>query len=112
MTAKQVVELPEPVLVVRGEFGDGLVEVVGRKVATIAKHAHEPVLAIRFEFDRHTDPAVADPVTVHASVDVNGRLVHATATGRGARDALDLAVDRVTRQLDDRPHAHRRQRRH
>lgn len=108
MREKQRPQLPQPILTVRGEFGDGLAELVGRRVTAIARHAHEPVLAIRVELDRHTDPAVPNPVTARANVDVNGRQVHATATGRTARDAVDLAVARVTRQMDDRPHAHRR----
>lgn len=43
----RIVELPEPILTTRGEFGDGLAELVTAKLAPIAKHAHEPVLAIR-----------------------------------------------------------------
>lgn len=101
------VELPEPILTVRGEFGDGLADLVAKKLAPVARHAHEPVLAIRVELDRHTDPAVAHPVAVRAGVDFNGRQLHAAATGRTARDALDLVVGRLIRQMDDRPHARR-----
>lgn len=102
--------LPKPILAVRGEFGDGLAELVDNRVAPIAKHAHEPVLVLRVELHRHADPAVADPVTASANVDFNGRRIHATANARTAAHAIDLVVDRVTRQMDDRPHTHRRRR--
>ena len=98
----RIVELPEPILTTRGEFGDGLVELVTGKLAAIARHAHEPVLSIRVDLDRHTDPAVALPVEVRVAVDVNGHVVHAAATGRHARDAIDVVVGRLIRQLDDR----------
>jgi ribosome-associated translation inhibitor RaiA len=107
---KTAVELPEPILTVRGDFGDGLAELVTRKLAAIARHAHEPVLAIRVELYRHHDPAIALPVAAKANVDVNGRQVHAAATGRTARDAMDRTVDRLVRQMDDRPHKRRRRR--
>jgi ribosome-associated translation inhibitor RaiA len=102
-----IAKLPEPILTTRGEFGDGLAELVATKLAVIARHAHDPVLSIRVEVDRHTDPAVPLPVDVRANVDVNGTPVVATASGRTARDAVDVLVDRLVRQMDDRPHTHR-----
>jgi ribosome-associated translation inhibitor RaiA len=107
MRSKQVFELPEPILTVRGDFGDDVAELVTRRLAVIARHAHEPVLAIRVDLYRHDDPADASPVTTKANIDFNGRHLHATATGRTARDAMDRMVDRLVRQMDDRPHAHR-----
>ncbi|MFI7680136.1 HPF/RaiA family ribosome-associated protein [Actinophytocola sp. NPDC049390] len=106
-----VVELPEPILTTRGEFGEGLAELVATKLAALARHAHEPVLAIRVELDRHADPAMPCPVGARADVDVNGRHVHAAATARNARDAVGLLVRRLVRQMDDRPHTHRGRRR-
>jgi hypothetical protein len=108
MRRKQEVELPEPVLAVRGDFGDGLVELVTGELAAIARHAHEPVLAIRVELYRHHDPSAPLPVAAKANVDFNGRQVHAAATGRTARAAMHGLVDRLTRQMDDRPHRRRR----
>lgn len=107
----RTIELPEPILTTRGDFGDGLAELVAKKLASIGRHAHEPVLAIRVELSRHTDPAVARPVEARATVDFNGRQVHATAAGRTARDAIDVVVSRLVRQMDDRPHASRWRRR-
>jgi ribosome-associated translation inhibitor RaiA len=97
-----IVELPEPILTTRGEFGDGLVALVTGKLAAIARHVHEPVLSIRVDLDRRADPAVALPVEMRVAVNVNGHVVHAAATGRNTRDAVDVAVGRLIRQLDDR----------
>lgn len=110
MRTKHEVDLPEPILTVRGDFGDGLAELVTGRLAVITRHAHEPVLAIRVDLCRHHDPAVAIPVAAKANVDFNGRQLHAAATGRTARDAVDRMVDRLIRQMDDRPHARRRRR--
>ena len=103
----RVITLPQPILTTRGEFGDGLTELVTVKLAVLARHAHEPVLSIRVEVDRHADPAVALPVDVRANVDVNGTPVVATASGRTARDAVDVLVGRLIRQLDDRQRTRR-----
>lgn len=111
MRSNLITAMPRPVVTARGEFGDGLTELVTKKLAVIARHAHHPVLAVRVELDRHPDPAVACPVVAKVSVDLNGKQVHAEAIGRNARDAVDQMVARVVRQLDDRPRAPRRRRR-
>jgi ribosome-associated translation inhibitor RaiA len=109
MRTTEIAAMPRPVVTARGEFGDGLDELVSRKMAPIGRHAHQPVLAVRVQFDRHVDPAVSRPVAVRASVDVNGTVVHAEATAGTARAAVDRVVARVVRQLEDRPRtSHRR----
>lgn len=95
--------MPQPVLTVRGDFGDGLDELVTDKLAVVARHAHHPVLAIHIELDRHPDPAVAEPVAAKANIDLNGTVVHAEATARTAQGAVSRMVDKMIRQLDDRP---------
>ena len=102
MRIKQNSELPTPVLTVRGDFGDGVADLVATKFARFARHAHQPVLSVRVDLERHADPAVELPVAVAVTVDVNGHPVHATADGRTLRDAVDLVADRVVRRLDDR----------
>jgi ribosome-associated translation inhibitor RaiA len=109
MRTTEIAAMPRPVVTARGEFGDGLNELVARKMVPIGRHAHQPVLSVRVHFDRHPDPAVPHPVAVKASVDVNGTVVHAEATAGTARAAVDRMVDRVLRQLDDQPRTpHRR----
>ena len=111
MRSNEITAMPRPVLTVRGEFGDGLTELVTTKLAAAARHAHHPVLGIRVELDRHPDPAVAQPVVAKVNIDLNGKQVHAEATARTAREAVDRMVERVVRQLDDRSRAPRRRRR-
>jgi ribosome-associated translation inhibitor RaiA len=96
-------QMPQPVLTVRGEFGGGLDELVAEKLAVVARHSHHPVLAVHIGLDRHPDPAVAEPVVAKANIDLNGRHVHAEATARTVQDALGRLMDKVVRQLDDRP---------
>jgi len=86
-------------------------ELVAKKLTTVARHVHEPVLVIRVELYRHSDPAVSRSVDTRMNLDFNGRPLTAAATGRTAREAVGLMVDRMIRQMDDRPHAHRRRRR-
>jgi len=95
--------MPQPILTVRGDFGDGLDELVADKLAVVGRHAHRPVLAVRIELDRHLDPAVEEPVAAKANIDLNGTLVHAEATARTTRGAVSRMVDKLIRQLDDRP---------
>ena len=105
MRTNEIIAMPQPVLTVRGEFGDGLADLVAKKLAVVARHAHRPVLAVRVELERHPDPEVARPVAAKASVDLNGTQVHAEATARTAREAVNRMVERMVRQLDDRPRA-------
>lgn len=109
MRTKHTFEMPQPILVVRGDFGDGVVDLVADKLAVIARHTREPVLSVRVWLRRNPDPAVAQPVVVYANVDVNGRLLQASAAERTLRDAVDRLVARLVRQVDDgqdkrRPH--------
>jgi hypothetical protein len=110
MRTNEDFESPEPILTVRGDFGDGLSDMVANKVTAIARYAHAPVLAIRVGLDRLADPAVTRPVAARVTVDLPGRKVHSSAIASTARDAMDLAVGRVTDQLDDRPATRRRRR--
>ncbi len=95
--------MPQPILTVRGEFGEGLDELVAEKLIVVARHTHHPVLAIHIDLDRHPDPAVEEPVIAKANIDLNGTPVHAEAAARTARDAVSKMIDKVVRQLDDRP---------
>lgn len=104
-------QMPHPILTVRGDFGEGLDELVADKFAVVARHAHHPVLAVRIELDRHLDPAVEEPVAAKANIDLNGTPLHAEATARTAQGAVSRLVDKVIRQLDDRPREPRARRR-
>lgn len=102
MRTKQTNTMPRPRMTVRGEFGGDVEELFAHKLAPVARHAHAPVLDVRVCLSRHADPAVALPVEARVNLDVNGRQVRADAVASTARDAADLVVERLVRQLDGR----------
>ena len=101
--------MPRPRITVRGDFGGDVEELFTHKLTPVARHAHGTVLDVRAWLGRHADPAVALPVEVRVNLDVSGRHVQAEAAARTVRDAVDLVVTRLVRQLDERPSRRRRQ---
>jgi hypothetical protein len=90
-----------PVVVqVAGPHAEDLVGFVEDKVRTALGHSRDPVLHARVRIDRHYDPAVEQPVTARASVDVNGRLVRVRVRARTDREAVDLLRDRLRHRLE------------
>jgi ribosome-associated translation inhibitor RaiA len=108
MRTQQQVALPAPRTVVRGEFGIDVAELVAGKLSPVARHAHGPVLDVHVRLTREARPVDGRPVSVEVDLDVNGRPVRAEASARSARDALDLVVNRLIRQLDQYTAARRR----
>ncbi|MPZ81780.1 MAG: hypothetical protein GEV28_15795 [Actinophytocola sp.] len=108
MRTRPTITLPVPRIVVRGEFGVDVAELVTRKLAPVARHAHVPLLDMHVRLTRHENLAGGRPVIVEVTLDVNGRQVRAEADAHGARDALDRVVDRLVRQLDSPPDPRRR----
>lgn len=70
------------------------------RIGNALEHASEAILSTHVHLTRHKDRAVAQPFVASATVDMNGRIVHATATAASEHDAIDLLADRVRRQLD------------
>jgi ribosome-associated translation inhibitor RaiA len=69
------------------------------KVRSVLQHVTRPVLAARVTLTMSADPAVARPAVAQATIDVNGRILRAEATGRTMRDAIELMADRLRAQL-------------
>lgn len=101
------ITLPTPRLVVDGDFGVDVDALVTAKLARLTRHAGRPILDIRVQLIRHPHPTGEQPVEVEVNLDLNGRMVRAEAAAQGARDALDRVVDRLVRQLEERPAHHR-----
>ena len=90
-----------PVVVqVAGPHDEELVGFVEEKVWTALGHSRDPVLHARVRIDRHLDPAVEQPVTAQATVDVNGRLVRVRVRAGTEREAVDLLRDRLRHRLE------------
>ncbi|PXY19017.1 HPF/RaiA family ribosome-associated protein [Prauserella muralis] len=78
----------------------GAGDYAAERVRAALHYAPEPVHAARVSLTRHEDPAVKRKVEVHATVDLRGRIVTAQADGENARQAVDLAHDRLRRRLE------------
>lgn len=64
MMTKRTVELPEPIVTVRGEFGEDVVELVNNRVAAIARHGDRDGRQSRGgPGDYPRDPADGRPAT-------------------------------------------------
>jgi len=74
-------------------------ELAVAKVRSVLGHVTRPVLSARVTLTMSADPAVARPAAVHATIDVNGRIVRAEAAGRTMRDAIVLMADRLRARL-------------
>jgi ribosome-associated translation inhibitor RaiA len=73
----------------------GIEEYAERKIGSLLRLAHEPVLAAQVRLTRSPDPFAARRVVARASVDVNGRPVHVGATAATARESVDLLAAKL-----------------
>jgi hypothetical protein len=101
------ITLPPPRLVVDGDFGVDIADLVVAKLSRLTHHASGPILDVRVRLVRHAHSMAEPPVEVEVNVDLNGRRVRAVGAAHGVRDALDQVVGRLVRQLDARPVRHR-----
>ncbi|MBB5157536.1 ribosome-associated translation inhibitor RaiA [Saccharopolyspora phatthalungensis] len=78
----------------------GVAKYVEKRIRSVLRFAHEPVLHARVRVLRHGDPAVAHPVTAQANLDLNGRLVRAQVSASTVEEAVDLLHDRLQQRLE------------
>jgi ribosome-associated translation inhibitor RaiA len=91
---------PEDVTVVlRGEMPLGVREYASEKIAHTTRLARRSVLAAHVVVDHSPDPAIASPFRVEATLDVAGRPVRAEGAGVRPREAVDVVVERLERQV-------------
>ncbi|MDD7939564.1 sigma 54 modulation/S30EA ribosomal C-terminal domain-containing protein [Actinomycetospora lutea] len=93
--------VPPPVVELRGMIGTGLAEYAREKVVHALDHGVHPVGPARVRIVRHDDPARERPVVAIAHVDLAGRRLHAHVVAATPREAVDLLVDRLRRQVGD-----------
>ena len=82
-----------------GEVTPGEVRYAREKIASALASTGRPILFVRARLELQGDPAVAKPATVHATVDVRGRLVQVRGSGATMREAIDLTHDRLQKRL-------------
>lgn len=85
---------------VHGEVSRDVHAYAGHKIGQLARLAPGPVLSARVTFERAPDPAVERPALVQATLDVNGRVVRATAAARHVEEAIDLVEARLRHRLE------------
>ena len=98
MSRRPPVAPPAVEVVTEGRFW-GIEDYAGEKVTALLRLAHEPVLSVRVRVTRHPQ-ALWRPVVAHAAVDVNGRLVHVSATGPTPRACVDRLTARLRTRLE------------
>lgn len=70
------------------------------KIGKLARFIRRPVLRSRVKISAHRDPAVKEPVTAQANLDIDGRLVRVQVHGASAREAIDRLEARLRRRLE------------
>ncbi|MFC5139847.1 sigma 54 modulation/S30EA ribosomal C-terminal domain-containing protein [Actinomycetospora rhizophila] len=95
-----------PVVELRGVIGTGLAPYAREKVIQALDHGVHPLGPARIRVVRHDDPARERPIVASAHVDLAGRRLHAHVVAATPREAVDLLVDRLRRQVGD-AHARR-----
>jgi ribosome-associated translation inhibitor RaiA len=106
-------DVPIDVVWKRDAPDDTTLRYARRKIAAAARASRAPVRFGRVKITHQPDPSIARPAIVAMTLDVDGRLVRAHAAGRTTREAVDIAEERLRRQLVDVHHrlAFRRRRR-
>jgi len=84
----------------RGAVPGAEVRLAVQRLHSLLRVASEPVLYARIELAMSSDPAMPQPASAAVTVDLNGRLIRAHATGVTMRAAVDLAGDRLRVRLE------------
>lgn len=93
-------EAQTTVVQVTGRIGEDLADYARRKVDALLTRTRRPVLRSRVRVVRHDDPARERPIAAHASVDLDGTLLHVHIDAETPREAIDRLVDRLAHRLD------------
>jgi ribosome-associated translation inhibitor RaiA len=89
----------EPAISIRGSIPSRARENLARALVRVAGVAPQPVLHITASLDRHEDPALDRPFVAKATLDVNGRAVHAHVAAASVSEAIHLLEARLHRKL-------------
>ena len=93
-------EFQPRIVSVHGEVSRHVHAYASHKIGQLARLAPGPVLSGRVTFDQAPDPGVERPAQVQVTLDVNGRVVRATAAARHFEEAIDLVEARLRHGLE------------
>jgi len=83
-----------------GRVPDGMRELADAKVGSLLRFASEPVLSARVTLTVAPDSAVTRPALAQATIDLNGQIVRAQASGQDMRAAIERMAARLRVRLD------------
>jgi ribosome-associated translation inhibitor RaiA len=92
-----------------GPFGEGVPDYARRQIAALADCTSRPILFGRVRLTQHIEPTA---VIVKGLVDVDGDVILAKAHAFSAREAIDLVIDALRKQLAERSSGNRTEVRH
>jgi hypothetical protein len=81
-----------------GPFGEGAPDYARERVAALAKYTVRPILFAKVRLIRHVEPAA---VVAKGTVDVDGEVSFAQAHGLSPREAIDLMVDQLRKEITE-----------
>ena len=84
----------------RGAVPETAMELAVRKVRSLLRLAPEPVLFARVKLTMAADPAVERPATAQVNLDLNGRVIRASADGSSVRQAIARMCERLRVRLE------------
>jgi ribosome-associated translation inhibitor RaiA len=85
---------------IHGRVPDGMRELADAKVGSSLRFASEPVLSARATLAVAPDPAVPRPAVAQATINLNGQIVRAQASGQDLRAAIEQMAARLRVRLD------------
>lgn len=79
-----------------GPFGEDAADYARERVAALARYTRRPILFAKVRLIRHNEPNV---VVAKGTIDVGGRISVASSHGQAVREAIDLLVDKLRRDI-------------
>ena len=100
MTRSTASSMVDVQVATRGRVTAGAKRSAVQKIRAISRLISVPVLSARVRLAQSADPAVERPATARATLDQNGRLLHAQVAAPTMREAIDVLNDRLRDQLE------------
>lgn len=91
---------PVQIAVVRGDVPPQMLEYAEKKVTALFRLAPAPVLFARISLAREAAPGLARPAVAKATLDVNGRPIHAHVAAEVPAEAVDLLEAKLRQGLE------------
>lgn len=88
------------IVTTKGEVTEAAKEYVAAKVERLHQHAHGQVLLTKVKLTQAEGRDIEHNAIAEAALDIDGRLVRGQVAASRMEEAIDLLVDRMTRQLD------------